>query len=59
MATDHTDDPSIPSQERLFRRINLLHMVEGDAGRSRTSSAAFRERELSITLESVMSAAGK
>jgi hypothetical protein len=59
MATDHFDDPNIPDEERLFRRINLTHIVEKDDGRSRVSSAAFRDLELSVNLEGVMQAAGR
>jgi hypothetical protein len=59
MATDHFDDPNIPDEERLFRRIHLTHIVEGDGGRSEVSSAAFRNTELSVNLEAVMQAAGR
>jgi hypothetical protein len=59
MATDHFDDPNIPDEERLFRRINLAHIVESDSGKSGVSSAAFRDPELSVTLEGVMRAAGR
>jgi hypothetical protein len=59
MATDHFDDPNIPDEERLFRRIHLTHVVEGDGGKSEVSSAAFRDTELSVNLEGVMQAAGR
>jgi hypothetical protein len=59
MATDHFDDPNIPNEERLFRRIHLIHIVAGDGGRSEVSSAAFRAMELSVNLEGVMQAAGR
>jgi hypothetical protein len=59
MATDHFDDPGIPDNERLFRRINLTHIVEGDDGKSHVSSAAFRDRELSVNLESMMRVAAR
>jgi hypothetical protein len=59
MATDHFDDPNIPDAERLFRRIHLTHIVEGDGGKSEVSSAAFRDFELSVNLETVMQAAGR
>ncbi len=59
MATDHFDDPNIPDEERLFRRINLAHMVDGGGGESAVSSAAFRAPELSVNLESVMRTAGR
>jgi hypothetical protein len=59
MATDHFDDPNIPDEERLFRRIHPTHIVEGDGGKSEVSSAAFRDTELSVNLEAVMQAAGR
>ena len=59
MPSEHFDDPNIPGTERLFRRINLVHIVEGEGGSSVVSSAAFRDLELSINLESVMQAAGR
>jgi len=59
MPDDHFDDPSIPDHERLFRRIHLVHVAEGSEGRSALSSAAFRDKELSVNLESVMRQAGK
>ncbi len=59
MATDHFDDPRIPGEARLFRRIHLTHVVKGGEGQSALSSAAFRDLELSVNLESVMSDAGR
>jgi hypothetical protein len=59
MATDHFDDPNIPDEERLFRRIHLTHIVGRDGGTSEVSSAAFRDTELSVNLEAVMQAAGR
>ncbi|SPF48614.1 hypothetical protein SBA4_3950019 [Candidatus Sulfopaludibacter sp. SbA4] len=59
MATDHFDDPNIPDEERLFRRIHPTHIVERDGGTSEVSSAAFRDTELSVNLDSVMQAAGR
>ncbi|MBZ5623017.1 MAG: hypothetical protein LAQ69_30450 [Acidobacteriia bacterium] len=59
MATNHFDDPNIPDEERLFRRIHLTHIVEGDGGKSEVSSAAFRDTELSVNLDAVMQAAGR
>ena len=59
MATNHFDDPNIPDAERLFRRIHLTHIVEGACGRSEVSSAAFRDAELSVNLETVMRIAGR
>jgi hypothetical protein len=57
MGTKYADDPSIPHDERLFRRINITHVVERDADKTEVSSAAFRDDELSVNLESVMKSA--
>jgi hypothetical protein len=59
MPTHHFDDPNIPDEGRLFRRLHLTHMVEGDGGRSAVSSAAFRDTELSVNLEAVIQASGQ
>jgi len=59
MASEHFDDPNIPNAERLFRRIHLTHVVEGEGGSSMVSTAAFRDVELSVNLESVMDAEGR
>ena len=61
------DDPSIAGAERLLRRIppSWLRrdpdgaLVPDDQGRPQISSAAFRDRELSINLETVMRQAGR
>jgi hypothetical protein len=59
MATDHFNDPNIPDEERLFRRIKLVQIVKADDGGTRVSSAAFSNPELSVTLEGTMRAAGR
>ena len=59
MATDHFDDPNISDEERLFRRINLIHIVEANEGGATVSSAAFRDTELSVNLEATMRAGGR
>jgi hypothetical protein len=59
MATEHFNDPNIPDEERLFRRINLTHVVEGSDGTSLVSSAAFGAPELSVNIEEAMRAAGR
>jgi hypothetical protein len=59
MGTKYADDPSIPHDERLFRRINIAHVVEGDGGKAEVSSAAFKTPELSVNLEGVMKSAGR
>lgn len=48
------DDPTIPATERLFRRIPPTWIDWDDQGKAAISSAAFKDEELSITLESVM-----
>ncbi len=57
MATDHFDDPNIPNEERLFRCVHLKHIVTEDDGKSRVSTAAFTDPELSVFIEGIMSAA--
>jgi hypothetical protein len=59
MATNYANDPSIPHDERLFRRIHLTHLVESDGGKAEVSSAAFRKIDLSVNLEGVMTSAGR
>lgn len=44
----------VPEGSRLFRRIHMVHLVEGDNGTTRLSSGAFRDAEMSIYVESVM-----
>jgi hypothetical protein len=48
------DDPSIPGDERLFRRIPRTWVNWDENGNPAISSAAFRDEELSVNLESVM-----
>ena len=48
------DDPSIADEERLFRRIPRTWIDWDDDGRAAISSAAFKDEELSINIESVM-----
>lgn len=48
------DDPSIAGEERLFRRIHGSHVLWDEHGRATISSAAFKDEELSVALESVM-----
>lgn len=54
------DDPSIADEDRLFRRIHLKQVVrDDDTGMARISSAAFRDKELSVNIESVLLTEGK
>ena len=48
------DDPSIPGDERLFRRIPRTWIDWDEHGNPAISSAAFKDEELSVNLESVM-----
>ena len=59
MAENHFDDPNIPDEERLFRRINLVHLVEGENGQALLSSGAFSALELSVDIEGLMRDAGR
>jgi hypothetical protein len=53
------DDPSIADEERLFRRIPRTWINWDDHGNAAVSSAAFRDEELSVALESVMARDGR
>ena len=55
------DDPTILNDDRLFRRIHPQQLVpdERNAGKSRVSSGAFRDEELSIVIESTLSQSGR
>jgi hypothetical protein len=49
------DDPTILDQDRLFRRVHLRQIVkDDDTGQARVSTSAFKDRELSINIESVL-----
>src|SRR5260370_17877412 len=54
------DDPTIPGQERLLRRIHPTHVNWDENGDPNISSAAFyKDLELSVNLASVMEQAGR
>ena len=53
------DDPTIPGDERLFRRIPPSWVHWDERGSPTISSAAFKDPELSVYLESVMTKAGR
>lgn len=56
----HPDDPTITNEERLFHRVHLTQLVpDDDTGFARVSSGAFRHKELSINIESVLQSEGK
>jgi hypothetical protein len=49
------DDRTILDDERLFRRIHSQQLVpDENSGKLRISSGAFRDRELSVFIESVL-----
>jgi len=48
------DNPSIADDERLFRRIPRTWINWDDQGNASISSAAFKDEELSINIESIM-----
>jgi hypothetical protein len=48
------DDPSIPDGEVLYRRLPAAWLVEGEAGKLRVSSAAFKHQELSVLIHSLL-----
>jgi len=53
------DDPAIGDDERLFRRIHPTQVVpDEDSGLMRLSSAAFKDPEMSVDLETVLAAHG-
>jgi hypothetical protein len=56
----YQDDASIADEDRLFRRIHLTQIVkDDDTGLARISSGAFRDKELSVNIESVLLNDGK
>jgi hypothetical protein len=56
----HEDDPTITNVERLFRRIHPKQIVkDDDTGLARVSTSAFKDKELSMNIESVLLAGGE
>lgn len=53
-AAEQPDDGSIPDSDRLFRRVPRNQLRPLDDGSFRPSSAVFKHRELSITIESLL-----
>lgn len=51
------DDPTIVDDDVLFRRIPPVWLTPGEGGRKRISSAAYKDFELSILVEALMTAA--
>jgi hypothetical protein len=61
MPADYENDPTISDQERLLRRIHEQQIVpdENREGTFRVSSGAFRDKELSIVIESLLRESGR
>lgn len=56
----YQDDPTITNEDRLFRRVHLTQLVrDDDTGLARISSGAFRDKELSVNIESILLNEGK
>jgi hypothetical protein len=53
------NDPTIPGDESLLRRIHPSQVNWDESGEPNISSAAFRDRELSVNLSSVMLETGR
>lgn len=57
---DYQDDASIRDNERLFRRVHVSQLVrDDDTGLARVSSGAFKDRDLSVHIESILTGAGE
>jgi hypothetical protein len=49
------DNKSIRDEERLFRRVHIRQLVkDDDTGLARVSSGVFRDKDLSVNIESVL-----
>jgi len=57
--TVYQDDKSICDDDTLFRRIHLLQIVkDDDTGLARVSSGAFKDKDLSVNIKSVLDGMG-
>lgn len=54
-----SDDPSIPDEDRLFRRVQPNQLVPIAEGMLRPSSAVFKQIEMSVNIESLMIQQGR
>jgi len=55
----YQNDATIVDGERLFRRVHVAQIVrDDDTGLARVSSGAFKDKELSINIESVLAQTG-
>src|SRR5665213_3285313 len=48
------DDPGIPNTDRLFRRVPSHQLISEPGNMPRPSSAVFKNPELSVNIESLM-----
>lgn len=55
----YADDLTIPPEDRLLRRIHPTQVVADGQGALRPSTAAFRSRELSVNIETVLTTTGR
>ena len=53
------DDPTIPGDDRLFRRVPPTQLFREEDGTLRPSSAVFKALELSVNIESLMVLQGR
>ena len=53
------DDPTIPSWDRLFRRVRPNQLFTEPDGFQRPTSAVFKNPELSVNIESLMADQGR
>jgi hypothetical protein len=53
------DNTSIRDEERLFRRVHILLLVrDDDTGLARVSSGVFKDKDLSVNIETVLMDSG-
>jgi hypothetical protein len=59
MGEPRQDDPTIPNHDRLFRRVRPNQMFTEPDGSRRPNSAVFKNDELSVNIESLMTHQGR
>lgn len=59
MSEEFVDDPTIGDDERLLRRIHPSWVLWQENGSPSISSAAFKDPEMSVYIESVLLASGR
>jgi hypothetical protein len=56
----YQDDATICDGERLFRRVHIAQLVrDDDTGLTRISSGVFKDKDLSVHIESVLTEIGR